>query len=205
MDIKTSRRKARLRDYIATHGGNGAVARAAQVTTGYVSQLASDKYPGAEGAFARLSDRLMLPTGYFDGDTEIDPSAVLGRKVPVFSWETAGLDAAAVVEDEVTHHPGAQFALRMTNDSMASASSAEFGIAKGMTLFVDPTLTARDGDIVVARLPGAKAATCRQLVEDSGFTHLRAINPAYPLMQLPDAGCLLGVVVEVRMNLRATK
>lgn len=197
------RRKAKLRAYIDTHGGNNAVATAAGLTPGHITQLKSDKYQvGGVNAFAELADRLMLPSSFFDSDTTDGPELAVGRKVPVFSWEAVGRSATEDLGMEIAHS-SAQFALRMNNDSMTSTSPSEPGIYQGMTLFVNPNLKPGEGSIVVARLPGASAATCRKLVNDSGFSYLRPLNPAYPMHKLTPDVEVLGVVVEVRMVFNA--
>lgn len=201
LDSATLHRKKLLREYIAKNGGNNAVARTAGMSTGRISQLASDAYPIGPGAFARLADKLMLPTYFFDGETTDVTDAPVGRKVPVVSWEAAGEQSPQEIGHEIAHS-NAHFALRMNNDSMASTSPSVAGLAVGMTLFVNRELQAQEGDLVIARLPGATSATCRKLVFDSGFQYLQPVNPAYQMVKVTEQVELLGVVVEARMAFR---
>ncbi len=90
---------------------------------------------------------------------------------------------------------GDLFALRVTGDSMTGA-----GILAGDVVIVRRQPTARDGEIVVARV--GDEATVKRLRLERGRVELHAENPTYPpLVPDPDAFQVLGRVVELRRSL----
>jgi len=89
---------------------------------------------------------------------------------------------------------GELFALRVAGDSMVEA-----GILDGDVVVVRRQDVARDGDIVVALLPGPAEdeATVKRLVRRRGTLTLVPENPAMDPFPLPEGGRVLGVVTTV--------
>lgn len=89
-------------------------------------------------------------------------------------------------------HPDASFLARATGDSMVGV-----GIHDGDVLAVDRSMTAQDGDIVVACIEGE--FTVKRLAKRADWVELVAENPAYPTIVVSNAEELRiwGVVVLV--------
>ena len=89
---------------------------------------------------------------------------------------------------------GELFALRVAGDSMVEA-----GILDGDVVVVRRQDVARDGDIVVALLPGPAEdeATVKRLVRRRGTLTLVPENPAMDPFPMPEGGRILGVVTTV--------
>jgi hypothetical protein len=201
-------RKRRIREFVAKRGGPKAVAKAAGMTPSYVSQLMGERYPAGDPAVRNFEAKLGLPALFFDSDEGVDmttarPLTELGTtRVFVESWEAVGTRPSAsaslgtaVVPLEVGPR---SFVLRMPNDSMLdpAARPGEPSILPGMLICADPDQPVKDGDIAIVRLPGARTAVCRQVVEDMGFRYLRALNRQFTDMpKLPDEAIIVGRVV----------
>lgn len=127
-------------------------------------------------------------------------------KVPLISWVQAGKKnpvsdphpLGAPEEWEETSVPVSKetFALRVRGDSMVSPDGT--GFPEGSILIVDPTVEARNGDLVVVRFQEGDDATFKKLVVDGPTKILRALNPAYPSIPVTEDARLAGVVVEIR-------
>lgn len=85
----------------------------------------------------------------FDGATQL--------KIPLYSAVSAGFPSPADdyvelhldLNEHLISHPAATFFVRVVGDSMTDA-----GIESGDLLVVDKSLTAKDGDIVIASVDG---------------------------------------------------
>jgi hypothetical protein len=210
-DAATLRRKRALRDYLSRHGGPGEVGRSIGVEPSYLSQLQGDGYPFGELAARRLERKLGLTHKELEGEAvvgdgmgEARPLSELGASVVfVESWEAVGTraSAAATLEKIVVPMRGLgprAFVLRMPNDSMldVAARPGEPNILPGMLVCADPDQQVNDTDIAIVRLPGAKQAVCRQVIEDMGFRYLRALNRQFTDMpKLPEGAKIIGKVV----------
>jgi len=89
---------------------------------------------------------------------------------------------------------GELFALRVAGDSMVEA-----GILDGDVVVVRRQDVARDGDIVVALLPGPAEdeATVKRLVRRRDTLTLAPENPSMDPFPMPEGGRILGVVTTV--------
>ncbi len=91
----------------------------------------------------------------------------------------------------LVRRPGATFFLRVEGESMSGA-----GILDGDLLAVDRSAKAADGSIVVVALGGE--LTVKRLARGRGGWELRAENPRYAAIPVPEEGfAVWGVVVAV--------
>jgi SOS-response transcriptional repressor LexA len=67
----------------------------------------------------------------------------------------------------------------------------------GDLIFVDPTVTPRNGKFVVVRLDDTHEAILKQLIIEGDKRYLKALNPDWPnpIIQLDSTAALCGVVV----------
>jgi repressor LexA len=87
--------------------------------------------------------------------------------------------------------PRGLFALRIKGDSMVGA-----GILDGDLVIVQPQSSAKNGDIVVARI-GQDEATVKRLVRKPGIIHLAPENPKYRPIPVDEGTELIGKVIRV--------
>ncbi len=80
------------------------------------------------------------------------------------------------------------FALMVLGDSM----EPEF--LEGDVILIEPEGLATDGSFVLAQLDGEW--TFRQLAKHAGGWRLQALNPAYPVADIPDLGAVKGVIIQ---------
>jgi len=93
--------------------------------------------------------------------------------------------------------PGAAFAMRMEDDSMAGGPRP---LPAGWYALVDADRTPDLGDLVVVRLDDGRAY-CREYVADAGARLLKPTNPQYSSRPAPtDPGAYLGVVIGRHFN-----
>ena len=119
---------------------------------------------------------------------------LLGR-VPAGSPDTAVEEAEGYLPVEVRGGGQGLFALRVKGESMTGA-----GILPGDLVIVRRQASARDGDIVVARV--GDEATVKRLRLRAGRVELLPENPAYaPIVPEADGVEILGKVIEVRRRL----
>ena len=83
---------------------------------------------------------------------------------------------------------GEPYALMVLGDSMAP----EF--VEGEIIVVEPEGLARDGAFVVAEIAGEPIF--RALAKRGEGWQLRALNPAYPEIDLPSLDAVLGIVIQ---------
>ncbi len=87
--------------------------------------------------------------------------------------------------------PRALFALRVKGDSMVGA-----GILDGDLVIVRPQNSAKNGDIVVARV-NQEDATVKRLIRKPGIIHLAAENPKYKAIPVDENTEIIGKVIRV--------
>ncbi|EID1840837.1 helix-turn-helix domain-containing protein [Escherichia coli] len=92
------------------------------------------------------------------------------------------------------------FWLEVKGDSMTS-QNGEFSIFEGMNILVNPDKEVFSGKYVVARLKNSGEATLKQYIEDAGQCFLKPLNPRYPLIPINGDCEIIGVVVEMRMQI----
>lgn len=83
---------------------------------------------------------------------------------------------------------GESFALRVLGDSMEPEFLA------GEIIIIEPDGALRPGSFVLAQLDGEW--TFRQLAKTGEIWCLRALNPAYAELPLPDLSAIYGVVIQ---------
>lgn len=99
------------------------------------------------------------------------------------------IEKAVDLNDLLVRHPVATFYLRARGDSMEGA-----GIKDGAILIVDRSLTAADGDVVVAVVDGN--LTVKRLRKDGKEYRLEAANARYMPIPLTDDDMIWGVVTD---------
>ena len=110
-------------------------------------------------------------------------SSIHGDKEPV--------SASSSTMPAPTVDPRALFALRVKGDSMTGA-----GIFDGDLVIVRPQNSAKNGDIVVARL-AQEDATVKRLVRKPGIIHLAPENPKYRPIPVDEHTEIIGKVIRV--------
>lgn len=187
------------------------LAHRVETDTGNLSRLER----GKQGVSRELLSRIMgaLDLSLSDaGAGDPEPSNVTMAiqpdrlyRYPVINWVIAGEWGEAIQpyepggEDayELTDYQarGPAFWLDVRGDSMTAPTPPS--IPEGHMILVDTGLTAKTGDLVVAKLGHGKA-TFKRLAEDAGQYYLKPLNPAYPMIAM-DGDCQIIGVVKVAM------
>ena len=68
------------------------------------------------------------------------------------------------------------------------------------TIIIDPTLTPKEGDFILAYIPGEKQAQLKQLKLDGSTKYLKPLNAGFATIQ-PKKMDVLGVAVEAKIDL----
>ncbi|WP_317450673.1 LexA family protein [Phytohalomonas tamaricis] len=177
----------------------------------------------------RIGDRLARhieqcfnkPRGWLDFDhgskkLEVDANVLPTSQpqtlhtYPVINWVRAGgwteavnpYDQGCEQHFESTDYKakGAAFWLEVEGDSMTAPTG--ISIPRGMMILIDPEIKAENGSLVVAQLDENNEATFKKLVIDGGQKYLKPLNPAYPVIPINGNCRIVGVAVEMKMNLR---
>lgn len=144
-----------------------------------------------------------------DALTSIDQSAGTlieraGRRVPVINptvavQSVADALAEATTDFAVQGEPGPRaFACEVWDASNRTDGAVSY--APGDWLVIDPDLSARPGDLILARGPNGSPVFGELWVADPFLVHHH--NPAFGQTPLDNADCIIGVVVEHTRLLR---
>lgn len=166
-----------------------------------------------------IEKRFDLPAYWMDTEhhlPEDKDSDKIGKKpsftmLPIISSVQAGAwgdvvdpyepgDASewAAVTGEYSEHA---FVLTVEGDSMTS-NKGGLSIPHGAQVIVEPSQTANNGDIVVAKLDGAQEATIKKLVIDPPFKYLMPLNDRYNKIEINGDCRIVGVVKRFFMDVR---
>lgn len=201
-------------------GSKAELARQTGADEAHLSQIvARGGVPGVRNVGDDLARKLEVGTGKpfgwmdhdhsgFDrGNTESAGSQL--HTAPEISWVQAGkFNGVEDFREQYAEHPqipspvplgrGA-FALCVRGDSMTGPPGTK-SFPDGCKIIIDPTIDPKPGMRVVVRLDGVDEATFKELVLDSGRYFLRALNPQYPVMPMPEDARIIGVVVGMWMG-----
>lgn len=136
-------------------------------------------------------------------DYNVRPGPKIHRRIPLISSVSAGRWCEAIdnystndAEDWFycsTPCSKHTYALRVDGDSMTSPYGKSY--PHGSIIFVDPCVPIFNGCRVIAKLPNVEQAIFKQYNEDSGRRFLKALNPAYPIIEIFDDTRLCGVII----------
>lgn len=144
------------------------------------------------------------PMGWLDGSVHIaeeqpatynvNPIKAKSQRFPIVSWVQAGepteIKDGYLIDEWAwawySNPSKRAFALRVEGDSMTSPYPSQQSFPEGTLLIVDPERAANAGDYVIAKDISTQKATFKRLVQDAGRWFLKAINPAYPLIEIDD-------------------
>ena len=127
----------------------------------------------------------------------IDPHTELMSALPLMGRVSAGQPLAAIEDPDWVEVPArlahrARFALRVRGESMTGD-----GIEDGDLILIAPQASARDGEIVVARIDG-EAATLKRLFREGATVRLQPAHAEMAPLRVPaETVELIGVVVAV--------
>lgn len=182
------------------------LATLAEIDNGFLSKLETGKASGSWDTYQKIAGALGVPVNsFFETKSNVEESALGWRRVPVLDFVQAarwtGVDPIDEIRETVMtelEHPPSTFALRIRGDSMEPEFRA------GDVVVIDPTISPKPGDFVVAK-DEAGEATFKQYrsagLNDSGVDvfELLPLNPLYAPMRsdrLPLA--IIGTMVEHR-------
>ena len=189
----------------------GQLASAAGVSQGTIGNIESGARQ-SKASLIQICDALGANYKWlvFGQDT-IEPksnvlSALSRASVPLISLVKAAMldsidhintripDGAVIVDAWHSSPSLNSFAVVVEGDSMTTSAGQSF--PEGCTLIVDPARAAKAGDYVIARVGDGQPATFKRLVSDAGRLYLKPLNTAYPMTQIDDITCVVGVVIE---------
>jgi len=123
--------------------------------------------------------------------------------VPILTWEQVAkqpdvsrINRKAIEEwlpNFFTDQPD-WYAMRVKGDSMVSTAGQK-GFHDGDIIIVDPNLSPKNGNFLVAVMPKNKEATFKQYIVDNGIKYLKPLNGQYPMMESGNKCVNCGVVV----------
>ncbi|MBQ9240537.1 MAG: hypothetical protein IJ164_04250 [Duodenibacillus sp.] len=212
IDLPATRRENLKKIRAKSFSTNAELARAIGRANSQVNDMLTGKKSFGAKIARSIEEKLSLSRGYLDEPHELEKvHAPSGKRIPILSFVQAGeptnsgdnsYDEWLDVSDDV---PNEAYALRIRGASM----EPEF--CEGDIVIVDPTISARAGDYVVARVTNCyeNESSIKQYavtgIDRNGVEtfELRPLNPLFPTLSSKDLEIdLLGVVVEKRTRLR---
>jgi SOS-response transcriptional repressor LexA len=97
-------------------------------------------------------------------------------------------------------HTQKPFALRVHGDSMVDETGG-LSFPDDSIIVVDPTATASPGDPVVVRRTKTEKTSFRLLEFYDRHYFLKPLNPRYPTVAMPDDARIIGVVIQVLVEI----
>lgn len=194
------------------YGTAAELARALERSPQQINDMLAGKKSFGPRIARYIEEKLNLGKGFLDEPHELTGTKISrSKKIPVLSFVQAGLptdsgdnsyDEWIDVGDDV---PDNAYALTIKGSSMKPV------FHEGETVIVNPDLSPRPGDYVVARIDNGcmNEATMKQYAV-TGFDkygretfELRPLNPLYPTLSSQELQLqLCGVVVECRKRFR---
>lgn len=210
MDSHTIRRE-NLLILIREVGSKAELARRAEVSIPYLSQVTSEKTQRNIGSDVarRIEKAARKKKGWLDVP---HPELRMGIPmpetplvwIPIISWTEAG-DADRTYEGVMKIPTTAEvagrtlsencFALRVTTDAMVNPTGRP-SYPPGCVIIVDPEREARNNDRVLVKIPDVVEPAFKVYTIDSGSVFLRSLNPQYPSIPWRDDMAVLGVIVQ---------
>jgi SOS-response transcriptional repressor LexA len=119
----------------------------------------------------------------------------------VIDWPTIKIDKEQVEWQHTTFNASKNsFWLKVIGDHMTSLSGVS--IPEGYLIFVEPSLTPINGDLVIAKMKDSNEVTFKKLVTDAGRTYLKPLNQNYHAIEVTENFQIVGVVTEARLVFR---
>lgn len=218
MDIRTIR-KANFAILVKQAGGKAKLARRLGMDPNYLSQIKSEPDQGRAPGFdlcRKMEEGMGKPRGWCDVDhsqANVGEGRVARSEavtVPLLSWAQVGRgmgDGGALKKSEAVYiYTGTNvghgaFGLKVRGESMVDTSGGT-SYPDGAVIVVDPTLEAEPGDDVVVLLSTAAEAVFKRLDFDGEKKYLKPLNSRYPIAELPADAKILGVVVQVQIEVK---
>ena len=130
------------------------------------------------------------------GNNEYDAKRSAGY-IPMIKWSDT-CKPIKHAEDWIvcpSAHGNQTFALVVESDAMVSPYPNQKSYQPGSIIFVDPDKIAESGSRVVAHIKNRTGIVFKELQKDGGRSYLKALNPAYPLVEIDEETEICGVVI----------
>lgn len=182
------------------------LATLAEIDNGFLSKLETGKASGSWDTYQKIAGALGVPVNAFlQSNGNVEDAAVGWRRIPLLDYAQAarwtGVDPSDEIRETVMtelEHPPSTFALKIRGDSMEPEFRA------GDVVVIDPTISPKPGDFVVAAEDTGEA-TFKQYrsagLNDLGIDvfELLPLNPLYaPMRSDRQKLSIVGTMVEHR-------
>lgn len=212
MNVKDIRRE-NLRLIAQDVGGIAEIARRLNKSTSQISHLIGPnpiKNIGDRIA-AEVENIFNKPSGWLD-QPQVGNDHILSQSIthhiPLLSWE----QAAQWPEQEASAHPSIPvsnhiasadaFALPIMNDLMESDHGISF--PANSQIIVDVQQEAQPNDFILVKSSRHNQLLFRQWIVDADRQYLKPLNQRYPIMALPNDAQIIGVIVQVQIDIKVT-
>ena len=196
-------RKLNFQRLVEQYGSQGRLARALDVTVGYVHQLNHGIRNIGERSAANMERKLNLPHGWLstpeEGQEGLDPEpppAPPQKMIPVLAWDNCPHNLATPIETIPTAWQTGQSSFALYVDTDATSPH----IPMGSYVVVSPDRSAKIGDFIVFRIERHSPVAIRQYIEEGGVKYLKSANPIYPLIVWSDQE-VVGIVTYFQKKL----
>lgn len=196
-----------LRALIREARGTANLARTAGTDPNYLSQITTGRRNVGEDLARDLERGMKKPAGWMDQIHSVQEVDLPRARVPEVTWDSlrrqqdqhvvreeprAWKTENFVSTDKTVSEQA--FALRVHGDSMLNPTGSPT-YPDGSRVIVDPTLTPKHRDRIIVALPDGDVVF-RQLVNEGTRAYLKPLNTSYPLIEMPPAAEVRGVIVQ---------
>ena len=124
------------------------------------------------------------------------------RNIPLIEWSTAQFWPHIPFNNQPQNFIATE--LKISNHSYALIIHDDHheGFHRGSQLIVDPSLTSKHRDYVISQKKESSSASLKQVLLHEGDMYLKPTNPEFKTTLMDDNYKILGVVVQVRMDLK---
>lgn len=204
MDNKTIR-LINLRKLLKETKTAASLAFAANTSPAYLSQILSNRTKGHIGdkLARRLEAAGKKPIGWLDllHEGGEENSSLVAKNKPILHWDNIVqwlTSESTITNAEIISNP--IFWVEMQGNAMMSSLHIASSICPGDMMMIHPGLKPEVGDAVLVKINNS--VKIRVLTNDGNELILQALNPQYSIMLYTNETQILGVVLEIRRQMR---
>ncbi|HDU8430976.1 TPA: helix-turn-helix domain-containing protein [Morganella morganii] len=194
---------------------NKHLVEATGATKGSVSQWVnggndpSSRYISSLARVLQVSEQWLIEGGLFDENIQESIRPSLKRRVPLISisqatnWKEMMTNSFndfkhwVEVSGDVSTY---SFAIKMSGDSMSSTDSG-ISIPDGSIVIIDPEETVISGRIIAGKFKNTQEVMIKKYTTDGPNSYLISLNKNYQSILIDDTFEIIGVCVQVQINL----
>lgn len=124
------------------------------------------------------------------------------KNVPIICWQQATKWPEISLSGHQQRYLTTELQVSATVFSLEILEDHHDSFHRGSLLVVDPEITPNHRDYVISVKEGSPLASLKQLLIHENDSYLKPTNPEFKTTLMNESQCIIGVVIQVRMNLK---